>query len=39
MDKKEYFVLFSMDDISETQRKALEKKGILYFDLGGLLKR
>lgn len=30
---------FSMDEASETQRKALEREGILYFDLRGLLKR
>jgi AAA+ ATPase superfamily predicted ATPase len=31
--RKEYYVLFSMDDISETQRKSLEKEGILSFDM------
>jgi len=39
MDKKEYFALFSMDEISEAQRKVLEREGILYFDLRGLLKK
>lgn len=28
-----------MDEISEVQRKALEREGILYFDLRGLLKK
>lgn len=37
--RKEYFALFSMDEITETQKKTLEKEGILHFDLKGLMKR
>ncbi len=36
--REEYFALFSMDKISESQRTALERNGILYFDLKGLIK-
>lgn len=37
--RKEYFALFSMDAISETQKKSLEKDGVLSFEIKGLLKR
>ena len=37
--RKEYFALFSMDEISKTQKKALEKEGIICFDLKGLIKK
>lgn len=35
--RKEYFALFSIDEISETQKKSLEREGILHFDLKRLL--
>jgi AAA+ ATPase superfamily predicted ATPase len=37
--RKEYFALFSMDEVSPTQRKALEKERIICFDLKRLLKK
>lgn len=37
--RKEYFALFSMDEVSETQKKTLEREGILFFDLRRLLKK
>lgn len=35
--RKEYFAIFSMDTISETQKKSLEKEGLLTFSLKQLL--
>ncbi len=37
--RKEYYALFSMDTISEAQRKALDKEGLSVFDMKGLLKK
>jgi len=37
--RKEYFALFSMDTIPETQKKSLEKDGVLSFEIEGLLKK
>ena len=35
--RKEYYALFSADEISETQRKFLGKEGVMTFDIKGLL--
>ncbi len=35
--RKEFYALFSMDDVSESHRQSLEKEGILVFDLVRLL--
>lgn len=35
--RKEFYALFSMDNISESQRKALDKEGVLAFDMKGFL--
>lgn len=35
--RKEYYVLFSMDVISEAQKKSLEKESVLAFDMKSLL--
>lgn len=36
-NRKEYYVLFSMDAISEAQKKSLEKESVLAFDMKSLL--
>lgn len=35
--RKEYYALFSMDPISEAQKKSLKKEGVLVFDMKRLL--
>jgi AAA+ ATPase superfamily predicted ATPase len=36
--RKEYYALFSMEDIPEAHRESLKRDGVLVFDLKGLLK-